>query len=57
MPITASAYIDPGTGSLVFQSLLALLFGVGVAFRKLKSWMAKLWALILRRPERQDRAD
>ena len=48
LPVTARAYIDPGTGSLVFQSLLAALFGVGVAWRKLRSWAAR--ALPRRRP-------
>jgi hypothetical protein len=50
VPATAHAYIDPGTGSLVFQSLLAVLFGVGVAFRRLRAWAARLWAFVLRRP-------
>ena len=49
-PVTAHAYIDPGTGSLLFQSLLAVLFGIGVAFRKLRWWAARLWAFVLRRP-------
>ncbi len=49
-PATACAYIDPGTGSLIFQSLLAVLFGIGVGFRKLRLWVARLWAFILRRP-------
>lgn len=50
VPVTASAYLDPGTGSLIFQSLLAVLFGVGVAFRQVRAWVAKAWAFILRRP-------
>lgn len=53
-PATASAYIDPGTGSLLFQSLLAVLFGIGVAFRKLHSWIAQFWAWLLRRPRPDD---
>jgi hypothetical protein len=53
-PATANAYIDPGTGSLLFQSLLAVLFGVGVAFRKLRIWLARFWAFILRRPRPDD---
>jgi hypothetical protein len=50
VPVTASAYIDPGTGSLLFQSLLGVLFGVGVGFRKLKDWCLHLWSRIVRRP-------
>ena len=36
-PSSAFAYLDPGTGSLLFQSLLAILFGIPVlikAFRQ-----------------------
>ena len=54
MPATAHAYIDPGTGSLLFQSLLAVLFGVGVAFRRLKTVVARVWAFLLRRPRQDD---
>lgn len=54
MPSTAHAYIDPGTGSLVFQSLLAMLFGIGVAYRKLRAWAMRLWAFVLRRPRPND---
>lgn len=54
VPSTAHAYIDPGTGSLLFQSLLALLFGIGVAFRKIRSWLTRFWAFILRRPRPED---
>lgn len=50
LPLTSHAYLDPGTGSLLFQSLLAVLFGIGVAFRQLRQWIAKVWAFILRRP-------
>ncbi len=50
MPVAAHAYLDPGTGSLIFQSLLAILFGIGVAFRQMRAWIARVWAFILRRP-------
>jgi hypothetical protein len=30
----AFAYIDPGTGSLIYQALLAGLLGLGFAFRR-----------------------
>jgi hypothetical protein len=50
LPLPAHAYLDPGSGSLIFQSLLALLFGIGVAFRQLRAWVARAWAWLLRRP-------
>jgi len=38
----ADAYLDPGSGSVLFQTiiagLLALLFGVKVYWRRLRSW-------------------
>jgi hypothetical protein len=40
MPGLAHAYLDPGTGSLLFQSLLAVLFGVSVAWRRLREFVA-----------------
>jgi hypothetical protein len=49
-PVVARAYIDPGTGSLLFQSVLAVIFGIGVAFRQMRQWVARCWAFILRRP-------
>lgn len=30
------AYIDPGSGSLIIQALIAILVGVGVAFRNVR---------------------
>lgn len=30
-----SAYLDPGSGSLIYQALLAALLGVGFTFRRL----------------------
>jgi len=48
-PLTAHAYLDPGTGSLLFQSLLAVLFSVGVGLRQLRQWIARAWAFIFRR--------
>jgi uncharacterized membrane protein len=34
----ASAYIDPGSGAVIWQSALALLAGVGFFFRKINFW-------------------
>lgn len=41
-PVSWVAYIDPGTGSLVFQMVLAGLLGVAVAFRNLRAWIANV---------------
>jgi len=54
LPATAHAYIDPGTGSLLFQSLLAVLFGVGAAFGRLRAWVAKFFRSVLKRPHADD---
>ncbi len=46
LPSPAFAYIDPGTGSLIFQALVAMLAGVLVFFNTLKikvlQWLGKL---------------
>jgi hypothetical protein len=34
------AYIDPGTGSLLFQALVAGFLGAVIGFRNLRSWIA-----------------
>ncbi len=33
LPADAFAYIDPGTGSLIYQTFLAALLGLGFVFR------------------------
>ena len=48
-PLTAHAYLDPGAGSLLFQSLLAVLFSIGVGLRQFRQWIARAWAFISRR--------
>lgn len=48
-PRDAFAYLDPGTGSMVWQTALTLLFGAGIALRGLRH---KLWARFTReKPE------
>ena len=37
---TASAYVDPGTGSLVYQTALTILLGVGLVFRRVRGSIA-----------------
>ena len=33
----ASAYVDPGTGSLIYQTILTILLGAGLVFRRARS--------------------
>ena len=42
-PRDAAAYIDPGTGSLAYQSLIAIVLGVGLFWRQLRSRIAALF--------------
>jgi len=37
VPSNAYAYMDPGTGSMIYQTLLALLLGVGLLFHGLRT--------------------
>ena len=50
------AYIDPGSGSLIIQVLIAILVGVGVAFRNVRmavvSVILKLFGKNIRRKNR-----
>ena len=39
---SAYAYIDPGTGSLVYQTALSLLLGVGLVLRQSRHAIARL---------------
>lgn len=34
LPSDVLAYIDPGTGSLIYQTIFAVLLGAGVVFRR-----------------------
>jgi cytochrome b len=45
----ANAYVDPGTGSYVFQVLVGIFLGAAVA---VKLWWRKLWSLFRRRSDR-----
>jgi len=39
---SAYAYIDPGTGSLIYQTALSLLLGVGLVLRQSRHSIARL---------------
>lgn len=40
----AHAYLDPGTGSILLQGLLAGLLAVGAFWRQLKAWVSNLFS-------------
>lgn len=40
----AHAYLDPGTGSILLQGLLAGLLAVGAFWRQLKAWVQNLFS-------------
>ena len=42
-PRDAAAYIDPGAGSLAWQALLAIVLGVGVFWRGLRTRIASVF--------------
>jgi hypothetical protein len=39
-PRQAYAYINPGAGSLVYQTLLAVIVGLGFVLRSARAWIA-----------------
>ncbi len=47
----AYAYIDPGSGALIWQLLLAAFFGAIFYIRKVRSWIQKIiewaWSIII----------
>jgi hypothetical protein len=50
----ANAYIDPGTGSIILQSLIAAIVG-GLFF--LRSWWGRIKAFFTRSAGREDKED
>jgi hypothetical protein len=34
----ALAYVDPGTGAIIWQSILALVAGIAFSFRRINFW-------------------
>ena len=55
---SAAAYLDPGTGSILLQSILALVAGAAVTLRlywgKLKSFFANGKSDAAQRPDERD---
>ncbi|MDR2417297.1 MAG: hypothetical protein LBD15_04005 [Holosporales bacterium] len=41
-PMCAKAYIDPGSGSLLFQALAASVLGIGVFWRRVVAFVRSL---------------
>ena len=50
----ACAYLDPGSGSLIVQILIAIIVGIAATFRL---WKARLLSLFGIKQERNDDAD
>jgi hypothetical protein len=46
----ANAYVDPGTGSYVFQVLVGAILGAAVA---IKLFWRRIWAFLTRRSAKQ----
>jgi hypothetical protein len=46
---SAHAYVDPGTGSYIFQVVIGVFLGAAVA---VKLWWRKLWSLVRHRSAR-----
>ncbi len=42
-PQAALAYLDPGTGSFIFQIIIASLLAVAVSFKKVWLWFGKFF--------------
>lgn len=59
LPNPAYAYIDPGTGSMVYQALLAVLLGLAVTWRSARDWMVTTFRSLFRpkTASSQDRPD
>ncbi len=45
----AYAYLDPGTGGLIIQVLIASLIGIGVFFRNIKMKLIELFNKIIKK--------
>lgn len=46
-PANAHAYIDPGTGSMLLQAVVAALVGLGLTLRQVRGWLGRLARRIL----------
>ena len=51
-PTQAFAYLDPGTGSIILQGLIAALVGVGMFFRNIRDYITGLF--LPKKPESDD---
>jgi hypothetical protein len=43
-PMLAEAYVDPGTGSLLFQVAMASLLGIGVYWKRFMKFLKSLFS-------------
>jgi hypothetical protein len=46
----AHAYVDPGTGSYIFQVLVGLFLGLALA---VKLWWRRVWGFVTRKPSQK----
>lgn len=53
-PATAHAYVDPGTGSLALQGIIAAVLGLGLT---LKLYWRRIRKRLTGKPERDDETD
>lgn len=54
MPRTAYAYLDPGTGSYLFQTLIAVALGIGFVTRQYWSRLKGIFRSIFKKIEERD---
>jgi hypothetical protein len=47
----AYAYIDPGTGSMIYQAALTALLGLGLVFRQSRNSITRFFRRITGRPQ------
>lgn len=57
LPADVLAYIDPATGSLLYQTILAVLLGAGVVFRRVWLGIGKTLLSLIGRRSNGDSTD
>lgn len=53
-PVQANAYIDPGSGSLILQGIIA---GLAMGFYTIKIYWYKIKSFITRKPKNEENDD
>jgi hypothetical protein len=44
MPQQASAYVDPGSGAMLWQALAAILLGLMFYIRRVRAWFGRIFS-------------